>query len=451
MGALSVDIKKLKIIKSFKIEKKYFFPKEFQNKEISLAYEVSDDVVNDWKKKSFSKSIYLLRYLTERFNGIDNFDLILFNEENGPRFLIEGNKVYLNYPPFLKFCSEVERRERKFKISEYYWDFNKEIFNKATYHYFSNLTSDDLFKEIEKTVFEVIEKMLREFDKLEPSEKKSLRKTIEHSSLGTELLDKYKRLGSLAPEKTLKSTIKNIDKLNEKGVLELLEKIFRSKKRLKYFKEFGKLPLDIQTKLLKNCNKAARFVYLYDELKESLSKFEKKIKEHKKSEKKDEKDIHAFLADNYWLLGIEYFGQVIDTSVNEFGKKVNETKFLKGRVIPDFTINKIDGLVDECVVIELEEANDRIFNKDGTLSTKVFDGINQAKLYTILKRLEENEEAKGIAVIGSTGKLNKKQAEKLKRLSNSFLNVEILTYEDIIKNAKKVIKFLEKYKKKSEI
>jgi hypothetical protein len=105
----------------------------------------------------------------------------------------------------------------------------------------------------------------------------------------------------------------------------------------------------------------------------------------------------------------------------------------------------INGNVDECVVIELEEANDMIFKRDGNLSKKVFDGINQAMIYVVLKKVEKKE-AKGIAVIGSAKKLNKEQIEQIRILRSSYPLVKIITYEDMISNASTIIKFLERYK-----
>jgi len=115
----------------------------------------------------------------------------------------------------------------------------------------------------------------------------------------------------------------------------------------------------------------------------------------------------------------------------------------------DFIIERIDGL-DKCIIIELEEANDPIFTKDGGLSKKVYDGIHQAVDYYIEQK-SRNINSKGLAVIGSIigERLTAKQKRKLTLLKETFHNVEILTYDDIIAKADSTLNFWRSYAPKS--
>ena len=106
----------------------------------------------------------------------------------------------------------------------------------------------------------------------------------------------------------------------------------------------------------------------------------------------------------------------------------------------------VDGF-DKCIVIELEEANDPIFNKNGEFSKKVYDGIFQASDYNIEQKFR-NFHSKGIAIVGSIkeGKLTDEQKKRFKLLRQEFPNVEILTYEQIIEKAQSTLDFWKEYK-----
>ncbi len=305
-----------------------------------------------------------------------------------------------------------------------------------------------LDKVVKKVEVDIIEKIPMKFDGFSEEEKSKILEKIEHSSIGTKIIEKYKELKSESPEIQLKSFMKVIDKLESEGLSELVRSVLSGDRLVKFVKEIENLSLENQELLMKNIPFAARLIVLYESLDESLKKFKDLIEKHSKYTKKDEKSVHSFLSENYWLLGIEYFDRVIKTSINEFGKKINETKFYKSTAIPDFTIEMINGNIDECVVIELEAPNDMIFKKDGNLSKEVFDGIHQAMVYTVLKEVE-GREAHGIAVIGYNGETDKEKIKQLRILRNNYPFIKILTYNDMINTAQNVIKFLEEYRKKT--
>ena len=80
------------------------------------------------------------------------------------------------------------------------------------------------------------------------------------------------------------------------------------------------------------------------------------------------------------------------------------------------------------------------------MSKKVFDGINQAVDYNIEQRLR-GFNSKGIAVIGSTMglKLSSDHKKRLSSLIEHYHNIEILTYDDIIRKAETTLKFWKEY------
>ena len=142
------------------------------------------------------------------------------------------------------------------------------------------------------------------------------------------------------------------------------------------------------------------------------------------------------------------FGRSINSDIDFEGKRTRDTRI--GRKHADFIIlQRLDGL-DKCVVIELEEANDRIFNDDGTISKKVYDGIVQAIDYSLEQKLAEIY-SKGIAVIGSLSmtELSKNEKKRLEILSESFTNVEILTYDQIIRKAQATLDFWKRYESRA--
>ena len=443
------DPTKMKILESFRITRKRFFTQRFWEKDIFLAYQVSKEIVDNWKRNGFWKSNHLLKFLETRYAGLGNFKLILFEKEDADDFYeVKENgvtDVYLNYQRFIAYCREIDSFLRKLTLVQLNYELQSMFNTRISESYFNKMPADELKKQLNTTHFKIIETILKEYNSLSNEQKQSLFEAIEHSTPGTELVQKYITYKPDTPEIQLKLFMQVIDKLGPEGFAELAKSVLSGDKLIKLSKEIENLSLDDQTLLIRNVPHAARLLNLCETLKTSIIRFETIIEKHKKSKVKNETEIHSFLSSNYWLLGVDYFDKVIETSINEFGKKINETAFYNFTAIPDFTIKMINGDEDECVVIELEEANDMIFKKDGNLSKKVFDGINQAMIYVVLKKVERKE-ARGIAVIGSAKKLGKRQKEQVRILRNSYPLVKILTYEDMISNASTVIKFLEKYK-----
>ncbi len=440
-------MKRLRIYKKFRIESTYRVARRFNNKEILVAYDVPDDVLRRWKDNRLKGGTLLLKYLEKIFDGLDKFELILIDGNDKPSVEIEkeSGKVYVNAIKWIKYIRQVDKIYSSYKISKY----SQELFSKCRSEgiekFFQGRYPEEIIKEMDQTIFSFVEKMLEDFDSLSKPEQKALVENIVNSKPGTIILERLGKLDKSSATVQLKSLSNKIDQLKPSEVKELLKSVFTSKTKTKNIQQINKLPIGIQAKIINSSDKAAKLVSLYEELEKSLNDFQKLIDSRRKSNRKNEKSIHAFLADNYWLLGIQYFNQVIRTDISPEGEKTGETYHKEWRIYPDFEIHKLDGTIDKCIVIELEEANDKIFNKDRSLSKMLLDGLFQAIEYTIFHRIEKDRFAKGIAVLGSVRNLTDKQRKKLEKLSEMFPFVEIKTYEDLIEDSKQVIYFMDNY------
>ncbi len=436
----------LPIVERFCVGQNWPFYEDLKKKEIKFTFKPSDKQVEKWKEWGFSKLKNLLIFLKNEYDSLENFDLIIFNQDlPEPFYIQDGNgvtKVYVHIDKYRAYGEEINPEIEKLKISKYsnkiWGEFNK----KVPIAFFNKQKPTVLSEELRNSRYKILEEMIKEFEKMDEPQREEWRKALEHSQAGTEIIKKYRELKPESPEIQLKLFIEVIDKLGEKEVEELFKSILKSKISSPFVKNVFKLSLKEQNEIAKNMPEMAKMYDRYKKLKKSLKEFRKKIQTHLESVAKDEKDIHKFLTVNYWLLGIEYFGK-IDSDIDSTGKRTGKTNI--GRKHADFIIRRLDGL-DKCVIIELEEANDKIFNEDGTFSKKVYDGINQAVDYSIENQLR-GVYSKGIAVIGSVAaaNLSEEQKTRLKLLNEAFHNVDILTYDQIIEKAQATLDFWEKY------
>lgn len=461
----------MKIVKSFRIDKpRFLLPEEFEEKDIQLAFNAKDDEIQNWRKNRGLPSIgKLLSYLKELPGGKD-FEIIFFKGDGKSIIEKENGKLIakINFDHYFEYARLAKSDFKNIKMDKNIRNIEDAISTKIPKYYFSGRPAEDLVSEFKESKIKIYDEIFRTIDSLEESEKKEILETFQRTKSGTQLVEKIKGLKEDDPEIELKRFTKVVDKLGTKDFDELLESLLNSKISLNFLKQLLKsidtkyqlfkyilnwissLEEEKQTKVAENLPEMVKLFERFEKIKNSRIEFEKMIKIHRESKNKDEKEIHRFIANNYWLLGVQYTDKKILTDINEDGKRVSETKF--GRLRPDFEISleSMDGTKDSAVLIELEEANDTIFNLDGTLSYEVFDGINQVVKYCIEKRAEGNF-VKGIAVIGSVGvNLEEVQKKRLFHLSESFHNVEILTYEDIIRKADSTIKFFDEYKKRSD-
>jgi hypothetical protein len=209
------------------------------------------------------------------------------------------------------------------------------------------------------------------------------------------------------------------DALIEKQELEDIAQLKKDNKRLK--------------KRIQNYSKAIREyrkIKLPDYINE-LKELEKKLKSAKK-----EQDLQDFLSKHPWFLGLEY--ETADP------QKIGVKKRY------DFYMQRYDGYAD---IVEIKKANENLFGKKGKMSATLSSAIQQLIEYIddailegdskrISKKLTINFlKPKGILIIG---KGTKDEIDKLKILADYFHNIEILTYSELLKRGKQIIKNLQK-------
>lgn len=330
------------------------------------------------------------------------------------------------------------------KIQKYARKIMHEYSLKVPERFFAGEPKSALVRELRNSSYSILEDLIKEFDKMGVTQKRNLKTAFEHSKMGQEVIKEYIDLNPEAPKIQLKKFLEVIERLGEAEVGELLNSILSSKISRYFIKQLSQLPLKEQNKVFKKLPEMSKMLDRYEKLKKSLKKFKELIKEHKNSAQKDEHEIHKFLAKDFWLLGIEYFDKKILSDITPEGELTGDTK-IGSRKHSDFIIERIDGL-DKCVIIELEEANDPIFNKDGTLSKKVYEGIHQAVDYYIEQK-SRGYNSRGLAVVGAIleKNLSGKQKKKLTLLKETFHNVDVLTYDDIIERAENTLNFWNTY------
>ena len=447
------DISDLEIKDYLQMGKDWLFYDELKEKTLFLTFKPSPKIREGWEKVGFKKLPHLLNFLKKKYVGLSKFDVVFFNQTKPePYYYMRVPSglmiIYVNISKYLEYGEEINPEINKLKITKYAKNIQTEYSKKVPSAFFEKKRPEELTIELKNSYYKVLEDIIGEFENLPENQKEDVSKFFASTKIGTETIKKYVELNPDAPEKQLNLFLQVVDKLGEKDIELLLKRILKSKNGKQLINKILKLSKKDQSKIASKMNEAIKMVYRYERLEKSLSNFKKKIKEHKERSTKDEHDIHAFIFKNYWLLGIEYFDKKIQSDLDGNAKQTKDT--LIGKKRPDFIIRKLDRL-DKCVVIELEEANDKIFKIDGTLSKEIFDGIDQAVDYNVEQKMR-GLNSRGIAVIGSIHGMDLTEDEKnrLRLLGEHYHNIDILTYEDLISKAENTLAFWKSEQKDSE-
>jgi len=174
-----------------------------------------------------------------------------------------------------------------------------------------------------------------------------------------------------------------------------------------------------------------------DEFKETISNLKGKIKD---SEDKGipESELQEFLYKHTWLLGTEYI------SAEPQKLRGAHSKF-------DFYLERFNKTND---IVEIKLLSDQIINKDGSISAKVIQAVDQLIDYlesstaAAHSRVIGDEEGmrelrpKGIVIIGKDTEQN--SIDKLHKWNFQLSRIHIMTYNDVLKKAESVIKHIEK-------
>jgi hypothetical protein len=165
-------------------------------------------------------------------------------------------------------------------------------------------------------------------------------------------------------------------------------------------------------------------VQIMGDYEKTLSDFKNKLEKSKK-----ESDLQIFLADNPWLLGLEY-------------ENCKPQKIVPGGRY-DFYLERYDGFAD---IVEIKTPSDEIFDKRGKMTSKfgkalqqIIEYIDEAIVWRdskhLTKKLDLNFlKPKGILVIGRRG-----DKEKLEDLMYYLHGIEVLTYDDVYDRAKTIV------------
>jgi hypothetical protein len=385
----------------------------------------------------------LLSYLETRYGGLSKFELILADDLSKEYFVRKKRhpEIWVDVDAYQSYGYNIDRLINRLEFSRHFHEIQTEAATRTPEGFFSGKTPEELFEELNTSTFRIIESILTDFDQLRAHERKRIIDILENSGIERRLLEKYRELPRRSPERIGKQFLKAMSRMPQKKLEGILGGLLKSKRTLRVFDGIGRMSTQDQIRIARNLDSLVGFTARIEQVNRSLKQFRLLVQRHRESKHADEKEIHAFLVKNYWLLGPEYFGEPRKSSVSGEGEKTpRETAFYGSKLSPDYEIERLDGSHDR-IVFEFEEANDPVFLKNGRISKRVMDGINQAISYVAFKRLE-GEYSKGIAVIGSVKHANKTQLKQLRILA-SAVNVEVLLYEDIISRAERVIRFFQ--------
>lgn len=149
-----------------------------------------------------------------------------------------------------------------------------------------------------------------------------------------------------------------------------------------------------------------------------------------------EQDLQTFLYEHPWLFGTEYVNaspQVLRGAHNRF----------------DFYLERFNKTND---IIEIKLPSDSIINKDGTITARVVQAVDQLIDYiessqaaahsTVISEEEGIKELRprGIVVIGIDKSVEAKR--KLHKWNYQFAHITLLTYEDVLERANSVLEHL---------
>jgi len=148
--------------------------------------------------------------------------------------------------------------------------------------------------------------------------------------------------------------------------------------------------------------------------------------------------LQEFLFKHAWLFGTEYI------SAEPQKLRGAHSKF-------DFYLERFNKTND---IVEIKCISDQIINKDGSISAKVIQAVDQLIDYlesstaAAHSRVIGDEEGlkelrpRGIVIIGKSN--NPKDTEKLDKWNFQLSRIHIMTYDDVLKKGESVIKHIEK-------
>jgi hypothetical protein len=310
--------------------------------------------------------------LSNRFGGLDKFELVLADGLS-KGYLIKGprhNQVWLNVDAYTGYGYEIERFVNRLEFSRHFHDIQREAASRTPEGFFSSQSSEHLFDSLKTSTFRIIESIATNFEQLKAEERRKIIEILENSGIERRLLDKYDKLPRRSPERMGKLFLKAVSRMPRRKLETILRGLFKSKRTLRVFEGIFRMSREDQIRIARNLDLLVGFSARIERVNRSLKQFTKLLEKHRKAKHADEKEIHAFLK-NYWLLGPEYFGEPVKSSISAEGKKTPQaTAFYDDKFSPDYEVQRLDGSHD-CIVFEFEEANDPVFLKNGKMSKRL--------------------------------------------------------------------------------
>lgn len=252
---------------------------------------------------------HLLAYLSDKFGGLANFELIL-TDDLPERYEIKGKKhpeIWLDVGAYGNYGYAIERMVDRLEFSRNFHDIQREAAGRTPEGFFSGISSDDLFDELNTSTFRLIESIVTNFDQLRAQERRSIIEILENSGIERTLLDKYDRLPKRSPERAGKLFLRAMSKMPKKKLERILRGLLKSKRTLRVFEGIRRMSREDQIRIVRNLDSIVAYSARIEQVNGSLKGFRALVEKHRKAKHADEKEIHQFLVSNYWLLGAEYY------------------------------------------------------------------------------------------------------------------------------------------------
>jgi hypothetical protein len=320
--------------------------KLMKKKQIGFSFNPSEREKKKWVKDGFPKLSHLLTSLEKKYKNSDNFELILFRSNDGEPFYFQQNEkatnVYVNIDTYLEYGTAINDVIYKLKIVKYAKQITREYSAKVPSAFFTKRPTSELPDKLKSSHYAVIEEIINDVENMPESEEKTnLTKIIIQSNIARKSFEEFNKMSPESASKKLHEFTPALDKLTSKEVEILLNKILNSRISVDFINSVAKLPKEHRNKIAQHLPEMTLMFAKHEKLKKSLKEFKKLIREHSNSSKKDEAEIHQFLINDYWLLGIEYFDKELLSDIDSEKHRTQDTKLAQSRKRPDFIIKRL--------------------------------------------------------------------------------------------------------------
>lgn len=199
------------VIEKFCCGKNWRFYEDLKQKQIGFAFQPSKEEKDSWTSYGFTKLKHLLKFLKKKY-GLKKFEIVFFRgvysesyyktQENGTTYF------QINIDTYIEYGREIDSAVKELKVQQYARRIWGDYSNKVPNNFFKGQPPTALVEELKNSYYTVLEKLIKEFEKMSPEEKQKIRETIEHSKLGTAIIKKYQNLDPEAQKYSSKNFLK---------------------------------------------------------------------------------------------------------------------------------------------------------------------------------------------------------------------------------------------------